>query len=267
MPGTAMQRRRDRWGTLLGGEQNETMQKYVTEKTMADVEHKRWLAHKEAALAATFPTHLNFNDISIPVFKAPELEALGARRLKERALNLRDNVQATKSRFFEHHPEMTLNPFSPPEHLVQWIVTVQVMLAEATGELDLNHAAFGAKDESSMFSPPQRMQQSQPLQQQQQQQQQQQPRRSAPCWSQEGLQMNTPQQRGSQSMAQSAFPWQQHGVNDDAPYRTPAVGEWRHRPPTHDGFSLVPPSMDVAARDQDAMAIRQRGQASVIALG
>ena len=39
------------------------------------------------------------------------------------------------------------------------------------------------------------------------------------------------------------------------------------RPPTHDGFSLVPPSMDVVARDQDAMAIRQRGQASVIALG
>ena len=57
----ASQRRRDRWGTLVGGEQNETMQKYVQEKTMADVEHQRWLAHKEAALAATFPTHLTLN--------------------------------------------------------------------------------------------------------------------------------------------------------------------------------------------------------------
>merc|ERR550514_2693072 len=113
---------------------------------MADVEHKRWLAHKEAALAARVPTHLTLNGVNIPIFKSPELEALGARRLKERALNLRDLVQATKSRFFDHYPEMTLNPFAPPEHLVQWIVTVQVMVAEAIGEEDLDHAAFGAED-------------------------------------------------------------------------------------------------------------------------
>ena len=275
MPSAAMQRRRDRWGTLEGGKQNESMQKYVQEKTMADVEHQRWLAHKEAALAANFPTHLTLNGISIPIFKSGELEGLGARRLKERALNLRDLVTATKSNFFGHHPEMVLNPFSPPEHLIQWMITVQVMVAEALGEVDLDHAAFGAKDESNMFSSPQqRMQQMQQPQQQQQQQQQQQllqARRSAPCWSQEGLLAKEPPatpQHGYQS--QSAFPWQQHGVNDHTqssqPYRTPTVGEWRQRPPTHDGFSLVPPSMD-ETRDYDAMAIRQRGHGSVIALG
>ena len=268
-----MQRRRDRWGTLEGGKQNESMQKYVQEKTMADVEHQRWLAHKEAALAANFPTHLTLNGISIPIFKSGELEGLGARRLKERALNLRDLVTATKSNFFGHHPEMVLNPFSPPEHLIQWMITMQVMIAEALGEVDLDHAAFGAKDESNMFSSPQqRMQQmQQPQQQQQQQQQLLQARRSAPCWSQEGLLAKEPPatpQHGYQS--QSAFPWQQHGVNDHTqssqPYRTPTVGEWRQRPPTHDGFSLVPPSMD-ETRDYDAMAIRQRGHGSVIALG
>ena len=61
--GAAMARRRNRWGTLEGGEQNQSMQQYVLDKTMADKEHKRWLAHKDAALHATFPTSLELNGI------------------------------------------------------------------------------------------------------------------------------------------------------------------------------------------------------------
>ena len=57
--GSAMQRRRDKWGTLIGGEQNETMQRHVVEEnTFKDREHNRWLAHREAALHATFPLSL-----------------------------------------------------------------------------------------------------------------------------------------------------------------------------------------------------------------
>ena len=58
-----MARRRNRWGTLEGGEQNQSMQQYVLDETMADKEHKRWLAHKDAALHATFPTSLELNGI------------------------------------------------------------------------------------------------------------------------------------------------------------------------------------------------------------
>ena len=45
--GLAMARRRNKWGTLEGGQQNESIQRYVLEESMKEKEHKRWLAHKQ----------------------------------------------------------------------------------------------------------------------------------------------------------------------------------------------------------------------------
>ena len=66
-------RRRDHRGNLLGGKQNETMQQYQMEQSLEEKEHKRWLAHRDAALHATFPTHLTLNGVEIPIAKYDEL--------------------------------------------------------------------------------------------------------------------------------------------------------------------------------------------------
>ena len=267
--GTRNSGSRNKWGTLHGGEQNETMQSHVQGDTMKDVEHQRWLAHKEAALHATFPTELCLNGIEIPIFKLPELESIGAKRLKLRALNTRDLIKSTRSNFFGHHPELVLNPNAPEEALMKWFIDVQVTIAAALGADDLDHAAFGAPHfegttSSSMpVSVPATPITQVPAMQTGQ-------RRQAPCWSQEGVQEAQARAGGGSSGGgpPPSFPWSQHGVNDDlqqqAVLRTP--GEWRSQGPSHQGFSLVPPNMSV---ETDAMsaAIRQRSQASSISLG
>ena len=237
-----MARRRNRWGTLEGGEQNQSMQQYVLDETMADKEHKRWLAHKDAALHATFPTSLELNGITIPIFKMSELEQLGPKRLKERALNMRDQIEATESRFFEHYPQYTLNRNAHAEVIMRWMIDAQVALASALGDDSLTHAAFGATEHTHL---PKQL----PGDRTDMLMQKRMAAASLPAWSQEAMlteqqQRQQQQGRGGDGARQSRsppprFPWSQHGVNDD---HHDDVTNWRTRTPQHQGFSLVPPT-------------------------
>lgn len=260
-------RTRDQRGNLLGGQQNQSMQQYVQSETLEAKEHKRWLAHKEAALHATFPTSLQLNGVDIPIFKFGELEALGQRRLKERALNLRDEMERTKSNFLAHY-KLQLNPYSSGETLARWITDVQVTLATALGHDDLDYAAFGAPAHWANGGPS--TQQAAPPSRQ--------PDR--PCWSQAGVNdgvARTPlqplQQQQEQVSPPAAFPWSQYGVLDGdgvSPPRWRSGGDWRTAPPSYGGFSLVPPAVDNPAdgpRFDDAAHIIRRGHGSSIVLG
>ena len=240
-------RGRDHRGNYIGGEQNASMQKYQMCESLEQKEHKRWLAHRDAGLAATFPTSLEINGVTIPIFKFEVLDQLGAKRVRERALNLRDSVEATRSRFFEHHPQHRLNVHGQPEQVTAWIIDVQVALAKAVGYDDLDHAAFGAPEPSAQPSaaapPPQ-----------------QQGFRKQPCWSQSAVldREASPPARTASPPRQS-FPWSQHGVvGADEPWRqTPSA--------SHDGFSLVPPHMNDAS--WNAAHFRNRAQTSTVVLG
>ena len=255
MNNKAIARRRNKWGTLEGGEQNESMQKYVDAETFEAKEHKRWIAHRDAALHVTFPTELNLNGIGIPIFKMSELEQLGQRRLRERTLNTRDLVQATKSNFFQHYPELQLNSYAQPDVLMKWMIDIQVKIAAAVGYDDLDHAAFGASASESAALPTQVPRQGRTH------------AANAPCWSQDVMLREASSPKPRTSPSRQSFPWSQYGVTEEQPMRTP--GDWRHRPPEHDGFSLVPPSMmqvdNSASYASDI--IRQRAHGSVISLG
>jgi len=254
--------RRDHRGNLMGGAMNMSMQRHQQCETLEEKEHKRWLAHRDAALAATFPTALEFNGISIPIFKVGELAPIGGSRLRQRALNLRDRVNATKSRFFDHYPRLTLNPNAAEELLIKWMVDVQVELAKALGIEDLDHAAFGASTKPELWQRPTEVTPSGYQ------------NRPEPAWSQHGINDGKQPQVRPKAQAHDgspprSFPWSQHGVNDER------MGSWRDAPPTHQGFSLVPPHLQSGGRvDQhdmgrfdDAAHIRHRGHGSAFVLG
>jgi len=245
-----------------------SMQAYQMCESLEQKEHKRWLAHKDAAVHAAFPTEFTLNGVVIPVYKLPELEALGAKRLKERAMNLRDHINAAKCNLFGHHPELTLNAYAAPDVLLKWMIDVQVTIAEVLGEEDgagnvLDPAAFGAP-EFAVEHPVQSHQQ-QLRQQQQQYAEWHHAQQSAPCWSQAGVNdgqtpMRQPAERGE--YARPVFPWSQHAVVDEQPLSQRTPGQWKQGPPRHDGFSLVPPHLS-----NDAAMIRHRGHGSSVVLG
>ena len=282
--------KRDHRGNLPGGKQNGELQKYQMCETLEEKEHKRWLAHKDAALAATFPKSLELNGINIPIFKLQELETINGKILKQRALNMRDLITATKSRFFDEYPDLQLNPHSPEVVLHKWFIDVQVRLAQATGWDDLDHAAFGATTQPALWERAPEL--SAAARQQ----------RAEPAWSQHGIndgkQPGAPSgapfvpsktfqgaragmvfKNGAQGVGYYAdalrardaaqvpardFPWSQHEVarNDDRP-RSGAL----------QGFSLVPPHLQSGGNDMmggrfdDAAHIRYRGHSSSFVMG
>ena len=282
--------KRDHRGNLPGGKQNGELQKYQMCETLEEKEHKRWLAHKDAALAATFPKSLELNGINIPIFKLQELETLNGKILKQRALNMRDLITATKSRFFDEYPDLQLNPHSPEVVLHKWFIDVQVRLAQATGWDDLDHAAFGATTQPALWERAPEL--SAAARQQ----------RAEPAWSQHGIndgkQPGAPSgapfvpsktfqgaragmvfKNGAQGVGYYAdalrardaaqvpareFPWSQHEVsrNDDRP-RSGAL----------QGFSLIPPHLQSGGNDMmggrfdDAAHIRSRGHSSSFVMG
>ena len=262
--------RRDHRGNLAGGATNQTMQQYQLEETLEAKEHKRWLAHKDAALEATFPTALPLNGVEIPVFRYNELSVLGHTRLKQRALNLKDLLESAKCNFFPHHPHLALNRNAPAEVLLKWIIDVQVVIAAAIGMDDLDANAFGLPEQGDWVR-----RQPAPTPQQS---------RKQPPWSQHGINDGLDRQppvRGGWSQSASPpreFPWSQHGINDDLATPMPGSRNWRAAPPSHQGFSLVPPHLaaghydDGAAgmgnsRFNDAAHIQQRGQGSSFVFG
>ena len=71
---------RDHRGNLPGGEMNMSMRTHVQGDTLEDIEHKRYLAHKQAVDHATFPRHMEVNGVVIPLYKFAELEGLARSR-------------------------------------------------------------------------------------------------------------------------------------------------------------------------------------------
>ena len=98
------------------------MQAHQMCETLEEKEHRRWLAHRDAVLSANFPTHLDLNGLTVPIFKAGELEALGQKRLKERALNLRDLVEASRTRLFDDLPRLGASPSAPRRSSVRIVM-------------------------------------------------------------------------------------------------------------------------------------------------
>ena len=123
--------------------------------TRDEIEAMRYEAHLQAQQHSNFPTELTINQISIPLAKYAELEKLNTKVIKNKALNLRDAVEATKSRFFEHHAKLARVPHQS-DQIASWMIQVQVLLCQALG-WELDEASFGLPqgDESHLQSAPQ----------------------------------------------------------------------------------------------------------------
>jgi len=254
-PAPVQQRRRpprDHRGNIIGGHQNDTMQAYVLEETLEAKEHKRWLAHRDASLHATFPTSLSLNGVDIPLFKMSELEIVDQKRLRLRAMNLRDLLEQARCNFFGHHRELALNANESADNLAAWIIEVQVVLAEAVGAEGLDHAAFGAVPRKFNAITPQQQ------------------RVGSFPWSQHGVHDRSRPESANQPLAPASFPWSQHAVlsqGHETPQSRGRVGQWREQPAQHQGFSLVPPHLASGGRMDDGMRIAQRGHGSSVMLG
>eukprot|EP00966_Prymnesium_polylepis_P261431 6038839-Prymnesium_polylepis.1 len=66
--------------------------------------------HGEAEKHANFPKTIKLNGIDIPLALWKELEGMGTQSLKSRALNLRDTIESTGSKFFDHYRHLVLRP-------------------------------------------------------------------------------------------------------------------------------------------------------------
>merc|ERR1712054_229635 len=78
------------------------------DKSNDDRELSRRQARIDAHNHATFPTFVVLNGVEVPIAKFAEIEALGGRSLRRRAMNLRDIIEATQSNFFGHYKHMVL---------------------------------------------------------------------------------------------------------------------------------------------------------------
>lgn len=219
---------RDHRGNLPGGETNYSMQSHVQGETLEDIEHKRYLAHKQAVDHATFPTEISFNGVTLPLVKYGELEQLSKVNLKNKAMNLRDMIEATESNFFGHYPKMVLRTSTHPEDMMKWVIDVQVILCKAL-KMGLDHASFGLPvTDASLIAPPAMEQRS---------------AAAAPCWSQEGLE--------NRSNAQP--------VAHDAPC-------WSHGYENTKQAAAAGPPVD-ASRFMDAAHIARKNTGSSLTLG
>ena len=207
---------------------NMSMQGKVMGNTREAIERKQQLASQQAEEYANFPREMELNDVTIPLYKYKELEILGKKVLKQRCLDLRDTVESTGCRFWDHHPHLKLNAARGEDVLLEWYINVQVTLTNALGMAHLDHAAFGAPA-CNLPPPVTHNKQSQQQRQQQQQQQYQQ--------------------------------YQQPDVGYCNDFDDHFSGR-SHTPrsvPQHGGFALQPPHMqEDADRFEDAARIRAR---------
>jgi len=274
---------RDALGNLPGGEMNMSMQDRVINNTREHIERKQHLASMQAAEFANFPRALDLNGVSIPIYKYQELEILGKKILKQRCLDFRDLVETTGCLFFENHPHLRLNAAVGEDVLLEWFFNMQVTLAAAIGQPELDHAAFGAPAGMGASLPPpavhnkqqparrqqQHMQQQQQQQQQQymQQQQQQQYMQQQQQQQQQYMQQQRQQQQYMQQQRQQQQ--QQQGPANDFDDH---YNQRSHTPrgvPQHGGFALAPPHLQgagvedgEASRFDDAARIRARNNPS-----
>ena len=112
------------------------------DRTRDEIEQERLEAHHEAMAHANFPTTLTINQVDIPLAKYKELEQLSDKRIKDKALNLKDSVNQTGSRFFEHHKHLARVPHQS-DMCMAWIIDVQVILSNALG-WEFDASDFGA---------------------------------------------------------------------------------------------------------------------------
>lgn len=136
--------------------------------TNAHTEERRLQAHHEAQHHANFPTSVILNHVEIPICKYSELDGLKFANLKQRAFNLRDVIDSTGSRFFEHYEHLVLRATNA-EAVVAWFIAVQVTICNAVG-YQFDNASFGAPTDENYSAPVTSGR-----------------RMAAPCWSQQNL--------------------------------------------------------------------------------
>ena len=252
---------RDALGNLPGGAMNMSMQDRVIGNTREHIEHKQHLASVQAAEFANFPRTLDLNGVSIPIYKYQELEILGKKILKQRCLDFRDVVENTGCRFFENHPHLRLNAAQGEDVLLDWFFNVQVTLAAALGQPELDHAAFGAPaGKGASLPPPAVHNKQQQMRQQEEHMQQQQ---------QYMQQYRQQQQYMQQQQQQQQQQYTQHDCANDFDDHYNQRSRTPRGVPQHGGFALAPPHLQgggvedaEASRFEDAARIRARNNPS-----
>lgn len=155
-----------------------------------DREAARLEARREAKYVSEFPTAVDLNGSQIPIVRYDQINSMNSKVIKQAALNLRDAIDASGSRFFEHYTHLRLNTHAQHEALVKWFIAVQLIICNRLG-YNFSPLSFGCpKDENFINAmAPQHQEASAPL-------------RSAPCWSQEDLSERVEHMKRSQQPLQ-----------------------------------------------------------------
>jgi len=177
---------------------------FATDKgTVQVADDRRMRATIDARAHAAFPTVVNLNGIAIPICKFDELERLKFDRLKQKAFNLRDIIESTGSRFFQHNSGLTLRA-TGAEAIVAWFIAVQVTLCNALG-YDFDASSFGAPSDENYQAPSSRSAVRVP----------------APCWSQPDLDERSHVNQ-QQSPAQHFQVKAPYAASEQVPQQSPA---------------------------------------------
>ena len=157
------------------------------ETTNDQREAARLAARYEAKACAEFPTVVLLNGVEIPIFKYSQVESMNSYIIKQAALNLRDAIESSGCRFFDHYSHLRLNAHAQPEILVRWFMDVQLIICNRLG-YGFTEQSFGVpKDENYAQNYSDNFMPNAPYAQALPQAPFVQPPRSAPCWAQADL--------------------------------------------------------------------------------
>lgn len=149
-------------------------------------EAARWAARQEAKATAEFPTFVLLNGIEIPIVKYNQVESMNSKIIKQAALNLRDAIDSSGCRFFDHYSHLKLNAHAQPEILVRWFMDVQLIICNRLG-YGFTEQSFGVPKDENYTQNYENFRPNAPYAQAQQQAAFVQAPRSAPCWAQTDL--------------------------------------------------------------------------------
>jgi len=171
------------------------------ETTNDQREAARLAARREAKELSEFPTSVSLNGVDIPIFRYTQVEGMNKKLITQAAMNLRDAIDSSGCRFFDHYTQLKLNSHASHENLVRWFMNVQLIICNRLG-YGFTPQSFGCPKDENLHPGPQ---QHAP------------PSRSSihPCWSQADL-----DDRIADNVQRSSQPQQQRmGPNEAELYQ------------------------------------------------
>ena len=91
-------------------------------------------AHLDAKRVAEFPTTVTLMGVVLPLYQWSELSSLAKKTIQKRAMDLRDLIEMSGTSFFRQRQDLALNRNAGAEALANWIIEVQVTIANAVPE-------------------------------------------------------------------------------------------------------------------------------------